>query len=69
MYKNYEDEFYEDELEIDNEILTPKEAMLYLGIGRNLFYRLVNSGELPAFRIGKLWRVSRDDLKDFYKNR
>lgn len=66
MRKN---DFYYDEPgeEIENEYLTPKEVMNLLYIGRNTFYRLVNSGELPAFRVGKLWRVRRDDLYTFCK--
>lgn len=65
-----DDDFYmEDNLEIENDYLTPREVMNYLCIGRNLFYRLVNTGELPAFRIGKLWRVSREDLRDFCKKK
>ena len=61
----YED-IYEDALEIENEYLTPKEVMNLLYIGRNTFYKLVNSGELPAFRVGKLWRVARKDLIAFF---
>lgn len=56
---------YEDEIE--NEYLTPKEVMSLLYIGRNTFYKLVHSGELPAFRLGKLWRVRREDLKRILK--
>ncbi len=66
-YDNYGysiDDGYEDEFH-PNEYLTPREVMELLAIGRNTFYRLVNSGELPAFRIGKLWRVPRDSLKEF----
>lgn len=63
----YED-IYEDELEIENEYLTPKEVMNLLYIGRNTFYKLVNSGELPAFRVGKLWRVNRAALENYTKN-
>ena len=63
----YED-IYEDELEIENEYLTPKEVMNLLYIGRNTFYKLVNSGELPAFRVGKLWRVNRAALENYAKN-
>ena len=63
MRKNTDYDFYENEdQEIENEYLTPREVMNYLYIGKNLFYKLVNSGELPAFRIGKLWRVRREDL-------
>lgn len=53
--------------EIENEFLTPKEVMNLLYIGRNTFYKMVNSGELPAFRVGKMWRVRRDDLYRFCK--
>ena len=62
----YYDMFFATETEtqdLEYEFLTPKEVMQELCIGKNTFYRLVNSGELPAFRIGKLWRVRRDDLK------
>jgi len=64
MKKDY---FYYDESleEVENEYLTPREVMNLLYIGRNTFYRLVNSGELPAFRIGKLWRVRRDVLQNW----
>nr|WP_325196454.1 helix-turn-helix domain-containing protein [uncultured Oscillibacter sp.] len=66
MRKNMNDDFYDSEdLEIENEYLTPREVMDLLYIGRNTFYKLVNSGELPAFRIGKLWRVSRKALEEF----
>lgn len=55
----------EEMLDVEYEFLTPREVMNLLCIGKSTFYRLVNSGELPAFRIGKLWRVKRSDLKRF----
>ncbi len=55
----------EEELETADEYLTPLEVMQLLFIGKNTFYRLVNSGELHAFRIGKLWRVRREDVATF----
>lgn len=55
----------EEMLDVEYEFLTPREVMNLLCIGKSTFYRLVNSGELPAFRIGKLWRVKRSDLKKF----
>ena len=62
------DAFYDDNLEdVENEYLTPKEVMNLLYIGRNTFYKLVNSGELPAFRIGKQWRVRKDDLREYFR--
>ena len=59
---------YDGEEEIENEYLTPQEIMNLLFIGRNTFYKLVNSGELPAFRVGKLWRVSRKALVNYIKD-
>ena len=65
----YEREDYDGTLEL-NEYLTPREVMELLAIGKNTFYKMVQSGELPAFRIGKqwfsvgmLWRVKREALE------
>jgi excisionase family DNA binding protein len=51
------------------EMLTPKEAMEALGIGKNTMYRLLNTGEIKATRVGgKIWRISRKALSDYAKN-
>ncbi len=52
----------EDALETEYEFLTPQDVQRELSIGKNTFYHLVRSGQLPAFRIGKLWRVRREEL-------
>lgn len=66
MCRAFDYDAYEpQETEIENEFLTPREVMNLLYIGKNTFYKLVNSGQLPAFRIGKLWRVRRADLLSF----
>ncbi|MEY8392915.1 helix-turn-helix domain-containing protein [Lachnospiraceae bacterium 45-W7] len=45
------------------DILTAQEAMEILGIGKNLFYRLLNDRTIPAKRIGnKMWRIAKNDL-------
>lgn len=54
-----------DEMELENDCLSPKECMNYLYIGKSTFYKLVHLGELPAFRIGKLWRVPKSSLQVF----
>lgn len=55
----WDDEAYEEQI---NEYLTPREVMELLAIGKNTFYKLVQSGQLPAFRLGRQWRVRRADL-------
>ena len=62
-YDNYgyeqDDDDYEEQI---NEFLTPREVMELLAIGKNTFYKMVQSGQLPAFRIGRQWRVRRVDI-------
>ena len=64
-YDNYgyeqDDDGYEEQI---NEYLTPREVMELLAIGKNTFYKMVQSGQLPAFRIGRQWRVRRDRLQE-----
>ena len=43
-------------------LLTPKDVMDILGVGKNTVYRLLNSGELSSVRVGKNWRISSEAL-------
>ena len=49
----------------DKEHLSLDEVAAELGVTYQLIYRLVRSGELPAARLGKLYRVSRTDLNAY----
>ena len=49
----------------DYDVLTAYEAMDYLGIGENTLYRLLKSGELGTFRIGRIWKVPRKELDKY----
>lgn len=44
------------------EILTVNEVAEYLKIPKQTVYRMVRSGDLPAFKAGKHWRVQRGEL-------
>ena len=44
------------------EYMSLEEVADMLGVTYQLIYRLVRAGELPAVRLGKLYRVSRADL-------
>ena len=48
-----------------NEYMSLEEVADFLGVTYQLIYKLVRSGELPAVRLGKLYRVSRTDLNDY----
>ncbi len=43
-------------------ILKPSEVAELLCIHKNTVYKLIRRGDLPAFRIGKSWRIERNDL-------
>ena len=47
------------------DVMTAYEAMDYLGIGENTLYKLLNSGELGAFKIGKIWKIPRKELDKY----
>lgn len=45
------------------DILTPQDAIEILGIGKNLFYKLLKDRAIPAKRVGgKVWRIAKKDL-------
>lgn len=46
-------------------LLTPKDVMDILGVGKNTVYRLLNSGELHGLRIGKNWKIAEPALMHF----
>lgn len=47
------------------DILTLKELQELLHIGKNTALRLVQSGEIDAFRVGKQWRILRESVVKF----
>ena len=52
-------------LEDNLEILTVKEVMELLYIGKNTAYQLLNDGEIKAFRIGTTWKIPRSAVDDY----
>ena len=48
----------------DSEIITVDELMEMLYIGKNTAYQLLNSGELRAFKIGKVWKIPKDAARN-----
>ena len=51
------------------EILTLKQCQEILQIGKNLMLFLVHNEEIPAFRVGKQWRVRKSDLDRYIEER
>lgn len=51
--------------EVFEAAFTCKEAGKILGVSRPTLMGLINSGRLPAFRIGTHWRIKPSDLRSF----
>ena len=49
------------------DILTLKELQGLLHIEKNAALRLVQSGEIEAFKVGKQWRIVREDIIRYLK--
>lgn len=48
-----------------NDALTRKQVANALQVSVTTVTRLIGEGQLPAFRIGRQWRVRRIDLENF----
>jgi len=49
---------------MDSEIMTITQVANYLQISEITTYKWVNEGKLPAFKIGRHWRVKKEDLTE-----
>lgn len=47
---------------LSNEILTVQEVANYLRVSRVTIWRWCKQGVLPASRVGRNWRIHREDL-------
>lgn len=49
------------------DLLTVEEACDLLRIGRGAMYPLLASGQLKAFRNGRVWRIPKDSLVQYVR--
>jgi excisionase family DNA binding protein len=49
----------------NQEIMTITQVAEYLQISEITTYKLVNEGQIPSFKIGRHWRVKKEDLSEF----
>ena len=52
-------------LEQSSDILTVCELCEVLEIGANAAYQLLNNGSIPAFRIGRRWKIPREAVQQY----
>jgi excisionase family DNA binding protein len=51
--------------QMEDQIMTVTEVAEYLKISEVTTYKLVQEGKIPAFKIGRHWRVKKNDLSEF----
>jgi excisionase family DNA binding protein len=50
-----------------NDTLNVEQTAAMLGVGTGVVYRLAKSGNIPAIRIGDVWRFSRSGLEEWIR--
>lgn len=51
--------------DMENEIMRFEEVMEFLNVGKNTLYTLLNSGEINAFKIGKVWKIPKKSVEEY----
>ena len=57
---------YQNEL---SDLITVDELCELLFIGKNAAYRLLNTGEVKAFRIGRSWKIPREAVYEYVRRK
>ncbi len=50
-------------------ILIPEEAAEILRIGMSEMYRLLNENIIPAYKVGRNWRIPKDNVINYIKSK
>lgn len=56
-------------LDTYDELLTIDALCEILQIGRNTAYQLLNSGFVPAFRIGRRWKIPKSSVQEVLQSK
>ena len=50
-------------------ILVPEEICEILRIGQNEVYKMLNSGQITGYKVGKTWRIPKDNVISYIKSK
>ncbi|WP_044640570.1 helix-turn-helix domain-containing protein [Risungbinella massiliensis] len=54
---------------MEHEVLTIAQVAKYLQISEMTTYKLVQQGTIKGFKIGRSWRVKKEDILEFIEKR
>jgi len=49
--------------------MTLEEVAQYLKVSKDSIYRLAQKGEIPASKIGNLWRFKKEEIDEWMRNK
>jgi len=49
--------------------MTLEEVAQYLKVSKDSIYRLAKKGEIPASKIGNLWRFKKEEIDEWMRNK
>lgn len=52
-----------------DDVLTVKELMDFLAIGKNTAYELLKTGEIKSFKIGRNYKVYKESVYEYMRKR
>lgn len=52
-----------------DELISLDELCEFLEIGRSTAYQLLNTNEIKAFKIGRIWKIPRASLTDYIERK
>ena len=54
---------------IQDDLISMEEFKSLLQIGRTTAYKLLQTGEIKAFKIGRIWKIPRSSVKDYIESK
>jgi excisionase family DNA binding protein len=54
---------------VGNEIMTTSEVAEYLRLAEATIYKLAQSGEIPAVRVGRTWRFKKELIDEWFRQK
>jgi excisionase family DNA binding protein len=60
-------EAVEETKTVESEIMTTSEVAQYLRLAEATIYKLAQSGEIPAVKVGRAWRFKRELIDEWFR--
>ena len=65
----FSDSYDEKIRKYDQDVLTVRELMDMLAVGKNTAYKLIHEGRVKSFRLGNSYKILRKSVEDFIYTR